>query len=159
MCENDANHDDVRCVCCVSCASDFTAGPVIEVFLSFFACLLRRASLRLLFGQSLNNFACFVERFAIGFVELRDGLRQPCALCVFRAFSHGGAFCGQRDVELAPVGRVSAPLDEATFFERRDGGAHRLRLDAFGAGEVGGGGGAVDVESPHHGGFGHGQLV
>ena len=48
---------------------------------------------------------------------------------------------------------------EAAFFESGDGGAHRLRADAFGAGKIGGGGGAVDVEAAHHGGFGERNLV
>src|ERR1700722_20278471 len=101
---------------------------------------------RSLLRQTLNNFSSLVERFAILFIELRDGLCQPGAFRVLRAVPHSCASGSEGDVDLASIGGVRAALDEAALFECSDGGAHRLRLDAFGAGEVGGRGGAFDVQ-------------
>ncbi len=69
------------------------------------------------------------------------------------------AFRSDLDIELAAVGGVRFAFDEAALFESGDRGAHRLRTHAFGAGEIGGGGGAVEVEAFEYGGFSEGKFV
>ncbi len=68
-------------------------------------------------------------------------------------------FCCDLDIELAAVGGMRFAFDKAALFESGDRGAHRLRTHAFGASEIGGGGGAVDVEAFENGGFGQGKFV
>lgn len=63
------------------------------------------------------------------------------------------------DEDLAPVGGVGLALDHVELLKRGEDGAHGLRTHALGAGEVGGGGGAVPGETLEDCRLGPGQGV
>ena len=88
------------------------------------------------------------------FVELSDGLRQPSPLGVPALLRTASAFGGECDVHLAAVGRMRLALDHTHFLKRRDGGAHRLRLHAFRARQIGRRCSTVCAQALHDGRFG-----
>ena len=111
------------------------------------------------FRHPSDDFAGADKSFAIGFVEFGDGFGDPGAFGVALADAKRVTLRSDVNGELAAIGRVRFAFDEGLLFQSRDGGAHRLWFHAFGASEVGGGGGAVDIEPFEDGGFGERKFM
>ena len=71
------------------------------------------------------------------FVESRDRLRQPLPLRIASAVPHRGSFRGEFNIHLPPVCRMRLALDHPSLFQRGNRRAHRLRLHALRACQVG----------------------
>ncbi len=99
------------------------------------------------------------ERLPVGIVEARHRRKQPGALEQAALLAHLAAAIGEPVQRLAPVGRMRLALHQHVALEHGQGGAHRLRLDAFGARQIGGGHQAVLVQPRQRGALRQGQLA